>query len=397
VTVLCGGGPSAAKPGTPAAMFLVGEIATQLAISRLGLAPTWASLIGFAAGQTITADSLCAGDPPDFPTITPDDALALVTFDPIGSFQALSKLADILLRAAWFEFCQCSSVTTPGPGSAPAYPTGVTVVNPTQPIPGTPCATQTQTSGMGAGAGFSWFGPITLPSGASVMQFDCDYTKNSFSPDRNSNIVWDISYTNSAGSIILGGDNFFTYSVANDDLQTFTGPIPAGAVRFNVGVNPGGSGWSGGCVTHFREYCNGASPTGSGCDDSSIAAILQLLNYVRSQVDLIQRQNVPFAYLSSAAHTGLTGEGEISIQGLLGVRVLLTSLGGGVGAEAGDPDVLFDAGWINWGNASGFSNRVFIGCSPMVSLPRSAGQYTRLGYSLGVGVTATITELVRES
>jgi hypothetical protein len=127
-------------------------------------------------------------------------------------------------------------------------------------------------------------------------------------------------------------------------------------------------------------------------DESTSALMQQILGYVQ----LIQRQIAPFAYVAGTAHAGLSGQGEISVQGLIGARVTLTTTTAAVGVVDGDPDVVFDAGWINFGDTSGFSSRRFINASPIQFFPPAAGQYTRIGYSLAPGVVATITELVRE-
>jgi len=124
--------------------------------------------------------------------------------------------------------------------------------------------------------------------------------------------------------------------------------------------------------------------------------VRQQLSEILELVTLIQRQAVPFAYIFSTAHSGLSGEGHVDVQGLLGVRVVLDAIGTGVGAESGDPDEIFEAGWITWGNDDGSTKREWITHSPFISMPAVAGQYTRVGYTLGQGVSATITEIVRE-
>jgi hypothetical protein len=114
-------------------------------------------------------------------------------------------------------------------------------------------------------------------------------------------------------------------------------------------------------------------------------------------VTLIQRQSVPFAYIASASHAGLAGSGELTVQGLIGLRITLTTIPSLVGSDAGDPLTYFQAGWLRWGDADGFSERRFIDASPLTWYPQPAGQYTRIAYSLNVGVVATIEELEREA
>jgi hypothetical protein len=140
--------------------------------------------------------------------------------------------------------------------------------------------------------------------------------------------------------------------------------------------------------------CSGnALPVSNCCSDSTAIALMgQLLQ----QVNLIQRQQVPFAYVPGSVHSALSGTGEIAVQGLLGALVEIVWTGDFVGVEDGTPQQTFEAGWISWGNADGFTQRERLTNETLVSLPALAGQFTRIGYTLAVGVAATITELVRE-
>jgi hypothetical protein len=78
------------------------------------------------------------------------------------------------------------------------------------------------------------------------------------------------------------------------------------------------------------------------------------------------------------------------------VLVEITDGIGTIGIEDGTPDETFEAGWITWGNADGFSARERITHEALLSLPSLAGQYTLIGYTLTVGVEISLTELVRE-
>lgn len=111
---------------------------------------------------------------------------------------------------------------------------------------------------------------------------------------------------------------------------------------------------------------------------------------------LIQRQAVPFGYVVGTAHAGLVDTGELAIVGLLGVLIEITAGIGIVGTEAGAPVQTFEAGWVTWGNADGFTERTMLSSASCLSLPRAAGQYTRVGYTLSAGIEVTITELERE-
>lgn len=113
-------------------------------------------------------------------------------------------------------------------------------------------------------------------------------------------------------------------------------------------------------------------------------------------VTLIQRQSVPFAYVSGTTHSGLTGTGTLSVSGILG---LLVNAGVPTSTSdiAGTPDVRIPIGRVNFGTADGYRDRDQLVTDSQVVFPAVAGLYTVIGYSLEPGVTATFTELVRES
>jgi hypothetical protein len=123
---------------------------------------------------------------------------------------------------------------------------------------------------------------------------------------------------------------------------------------------------------------------------------MALLQNIADLVKLIQRQQVPFAYVQGTDHPGLTGKGEISVQGLWGVKITPSNVPPGTGVDIGDPDTLWLDSWINWGNADGWSAREFLRSSPYISTPNFAGQYTKIGYSLEPQLTVDLRELVRE-
>jgi hypothetical protein len=142
-------------------------------------------------------------------------------------------------------------------------------------------------------------------------------------------------------------------------------------------------------------FTSGTSPTDAAYCLTD-PAVLALLQRILDLVTINQRQLAPFAYVHGNVHTGLSGDGEIAVQGLMGILVTLIDIPTFVGSEFGHPNVLFETGWVNWGNAEGWKPREFLSVSSMTSFPHAAGQYTRIGYSFSPGVTAVITELLRE-
>lgn len=147
------------------------------------------------------------------------------------------------------------------------------------------------------------------------------------------------------------------------------------------------------------------APLALGCDEGDLCTILnqifrqqaatnQQLQLLRQDVTLIQRQKVPFAYIGSTVHPGLTGSGHFTVQGLLGVRVELTTIPAGIGETSDDPLILLRAGWIATGTADGWRRSVPVSHSPLwVDVEPDD---TRIGYTFVAGVVATIEEFVRE-
>jgi hypothetical protein len=174
---------------------------------------------------------------------------------------------------------------------------------------------------------------------------------------------------------VPGGTAFVTIN-AQWQGGTNSGTI-AGSAAFN-------------CST-FPTPPSGVQPCCTSTDPITRATLQSILD----MVTLIQRQTVPFAYISGATHSGLTGTGSISVQGILGV-LLNVSVPARAGTEVGTPDTVYDCGWINFGTADGYSDRQFITSDSQVVFPAAAGAWTLVGYTFLPGVTVTITELIRE-
>jgi hypothetical protein len=421
VTAICGGASSAAKQGFAQTIF----IAPAVIGAALNNIPTpQAMLIAGAVGAlTFEMSQFCTNDPPALPTITADDVFALLNpINVVGFISARQKFEDLIRNYLWPQLCDCASGPQP---SVPSAPTAVTNFDATPPVTGAVttvgCAdieravdlsqltvnhpTPGHTGdiidlghllGLVAGpqqTSATYTLPLLtfyLPGG--VTQYQIIVTSLANAPGvANSDLS--LTFFNSGGTI-LGGNS---YNVPNNGVTQTSAitNLPTGASYFRWE-------WSG--TPHappnidftIRFFCNNQTTgtvTQPCCppDPTMQAAINQILGYVT----LIQRQAAPFAYIAGASHS-ISGSGELSVQGLLGAKVVLGALPGSVGVESGDPAELWEVGWINWGNPDGFSARSWINCSPFISLPAVAGQYTRIGYSLKPGVTATLTELIRE-
>jgi hypothetical protein len=179
--------------------------------------------------------------------------------------------------------------------------------------------------------------------------------------------------------------------------DTITVPVPAGATSFSLRYGElTGSGCTDTVTGQFDIYCGTTPGTSQPACCPPDPIITALLTQILAAVTVIQRQDAPFGYIKTTAHAGLTGNGSIAVQGLLGAEVLVTTLPPWLGQIAGTPVEHFDVGFVTFGTADGFEHSERIDHIPKLVFPESAGVYTSIGYTLAPGVVATITEIVRE-
>lgn len=362
--------------------------------------PWIVSFLGNLGSQQFEPSTFCAADPPADPGMTALDwANVLNVGATVLNVEALRKLSQLVARYLWFVMCQCDSGAQPTPPSPLTPPSGVPLVNPPAIAPtypsGQPCLVTSYSIDTIPDGVNHFLGRVTLPPGATLLVLDNYFTDAPTTPTPNfqaSNFVY-----NAAGSTFGGVTTGYTGAIHNVHSAQMT--LLSTYTQFEVWHNTASGQPSRHMEVRASVYC-GTTPGGGGpyptpCPEDPIT--LALLDQVLTLVRLIQRQAVPFAYITSTVHSGLTGQGEIAVQGLIGVRVLVTGMGPGVGVDDGNPDTLWSAGRIRWGNDDGWDRTVWIDASPITSIPTSAGQYTRIGYTLSPGVEVTITELVREA
>lgn len=124
--------------------------------------------------------------------------------------------------------------------------------------------------------------------------------------------------------------------------------------------------------------------------------IVGLLSVILENVRLMQRQLAPFAYVSGTAHAGLSGAGVFDIQGLIGIKVNVTTLPSSLGLAGSSPTEHFDLGYLTFGTDDGYPHSIRLERSQQLELPARCSAFTHLAYDLHPGVVVTITELVRE-
>jgi hypothetical protein len=417
---ICAPGTSQQKPGV-GPIIAIG--ASTIAAMLNNIPTIWAvPLAGFLGFITYDLSTMCSEDPPALPTITSDDALALLNpYEPLPYIAALDKFRQLVQVYAWYEFCECVGATTPAPPTPPSAPSGWPTFDPpsiprpintycwdssatfyrnelpsfTDPNTGHPLYEVTSRLLPTIGGSFvEVTGGPARPSyliPPDTVAYTVDITSNAdvyggYQP------LFNVKPRDIAGNIVGG-----TSEDAGPLGTTWTRRhvLPSTAQQIYISYHGELGSTNANLTFRIRFECASGATIEQPCcpPDATLEGILQT---ILANVTLIQRQSVPFAYIRSTVHTGLSGDGHITVQGLIGCLVQLTTTPANVGVELADPLVYWEAGWINWGNADGSSPRQRITASPQLSLPGAAGQYTRIGYSLPVGVVATITELVRE-
>lgn len=420
MTAICGGGTSSAKSGFAASLF----VGPSMIAALLNNIPTpWAvPLAGYIAAITYDLTTFCPADPPSVPTITATDVINLLEpFDVASNVAAGLKFQQLIGAYLWYVVCQCDSVQTPAAPSAPAAPTGMPQINP--PILPSPTTTgcmdvihtqqDSQNPVQHLAGGDVWemtpyyfsvrgitVVPYTatnetsyaIPAGLTSISYKI--TGISGGPSTQQSAIIKLAYWNSSAASV--GAVFIPAPTNGNTVTSSPSSVPSGATY--VTLFQDGQNWTGDWRYELEliGYCGSTQPTAQQpcCPPDPILS--GQLDQILGLVTLIQRQLAPFAYIKSTTHSGLTGSGELSVQGLLGALVTITGYGSNVGVELADPDVFFEAGSFSWGNADGFSRRELISCSPQISLPAEAGQYTKIAYTLPVGVTVSIQELRRE-
>lgn len=398
MTVVCGGGTSSSRPGfgdfiymAPAAVgALLNNIPTVWAVPL-------AAYIGHVEYELVT---FCQDDPPPVPTFTAADVAALFNPFILTEFlDARNKLRQLVGAYLWYQVCKCDSVTTPAPPSPPAAPSGMPSINPPAVSPayptGQPCASYSATFQCTPPASETPANPplVPIPAGANSVTLAVQPSRPIASADLTG---WQaIVNCFDTPTHFIGNPVFYGESSTGTG-GTLTAALPAGTLYTRAIVSVFHVDTPVDIDVQYSLYCGSSSQPSTPLPCPSDPFVIGLLDEILALVTLIQRQAVPFAYVPGTVHAGLTGMGHFDVQGILGVKVQLDSTSSYVGVESADPDVYWDAGWINWSNNDGAHKREFIGASPFVSLPTVAGQYTRVGYTLPVGVSVTITELVRE-
>jgi hypothetical protein len=401
LTAFCSGASSTYKAAFGATAYVVPATLGAI-LSAVPIA--WAApLAAYLGAITYDLSTFCTTDPPADPSITAADVIDFLNFaNPILHHAGALKIQQLFDRYAWFAMCECVGVSTPATPAGPSAPVGLPDINP--PIIGptvNPCgqfsggpksfvggAVDTPLVGT---ATASLAGSVGIPAGST--NFRVTYT-NASAGTVHHTAHFITRFWSQAGSN-LGGDSA---DVASGATTTKVVAVPANAVAVQVITQdlftpPDSTNQ----VSALLELFCGSSPgqTQSSCcppDPILTAMLLQIIG----NVQLIQRQLAPFAYVPGTVHSGLSGSGVIGISGLLGCKINVTTIPTQIGREGTAPVEYFDMGFITFGTADGYPQAYRLERAQQLLLPARASAFTDLAYDLHPGVVCDITELLRE-
>jgi Domain of unknown function (DUF4082) len=140
-----------------------------------------------------------------------------------------------------------------------------------------------------------------------------------------------------------------------------------------------------------------AAPTCGTTQDicNNLQTITNKLLTIETMVNLIQRQKVPFGYILGTASSGLTGNGTLVVQGIIGALVTLTTIPIQWGQTSDVPARSIPKyGEISFATIDGLTEPQQIHYSSQIFL--GEGFATKINYTLRPGLVATITPITRE-
>ena len=414
MTALCGGGTSGPRPGFGLAV----QVGTAQIAATLNNVPTAAAVAaaGFIGALNFELSQYCLTDPPPMPTLTALDWAALLSpLDPPGHFEAVSKFQDLLANLYWPIFCECTSGPTPAPPALPTPPTDLPTVNPTGLPTGTqqqPCWDHSNNFTTSASATFqdvtSLFVPynatvtVTAPGGAEttttaalIPQGVTQYTTNihvTTPPSPDPGLALEVLLFNTAGTLV----HRETLWSGNSGSGTATWQVTSTAVSWQVLANQNIGAGTDAFTMEFIFFCAGQSSSNitTPCcpPDPSLSA--QLANLTALVQAIYQALPTPLhSYAEGTVHSGLTGNGTVTlVDAAIAIKVDITTDNPALGFQPGNPTYLEDRGYIvpviNEGPVRGITRLVY---NPQLYLLPALTE--QIGYSLGAGITASITEL----
>jgi hypothetical protein len=386
-------------------------ILPEAACAAAGLIPGWgpwlATTCAFMGPRLFNMADLCDSPPPEYPEINP---VLLAQQGLLDTWQ--QNLSDWVwaawVNANWSVWCQC----VPTSGSGPCPPVDYTA----PPL----------TVGLASGSTFA--GSTTVPHGASTIVVTYSlvtatnpdnfyvrlYFKNAagvdVAPEQNGNQVPVKLGTNQ----VITWTNLFTQQDRNDMRTVEIWARPTGQ-----GSQTGSTMWTiePRIQIAFTGTCQDLivqppppdpvdppdppdapppPPLPASCTIDTVCqmvyVMLQELTRQGTLITLLQRYTLPFGFIPGTLHSGLTGSGSIPVNGLVGIRLDITSPLPSRQLE-GNPPYLWDQGWLSIMTPDGMIDERRLTRDLQIWTPRMIQEATTVGYYLHPGVTANLMEL----
>jgi hypothetical protein len=395
VTGVCAGGvTSLRKTGIPTRIYAD----LQFVSAALPSALAWLRpFLPYLPPIYFDVDEFCAGEPPTPPTLVEATIAAVLAGGPeFAAAGAAGLIWAVIQNQLWYQWCKCSSGTQPTAPTGQAAPTNLPSVNPPAQLPppsSVACETTQSTNIPWApnNGALRTSGTLTTKNPTSYRVTVVQSVATAPGPA----ITYLLESVGPGPShTILDSHTYVTPNTVTD-VHIFTIPVGTEFIRLTKTAN----GTAGLTLSQdtLEIFCNGNPPGGvvAPCcppDPNLTGMMTQILQYVT----LLQRHLVPFAYISGSVHSGLSGAGTISIQGLLGAKVECTTIPASYGRSGTSPTEYFDLGFITFGTADGFPSSYKLERDEQLMLPARCSAYTDLDYDLAPGVVVTISEIKRE-
>jgi hypothetical protein len=400
MTALCGGGPSQAID--PQKLFVnltAAGIIEILTTGEWGFMAAVASGVGYLAFDLL---GLCSTDPPALPTI---DAQRLFDYtDPHfqnGPALLGQDVTALISNFLWRQYCEC--VTGPQPAPVP---------------PGTPPAGQqtnpnllTTTAPPGFCASRQWADTTAIAANGTFSQTPLSAQNWGVLPQwayfvHNTGIVgasggypitMTLEWLTGVGGTIIDR-TVLTEAASQPSSTPYVDQflVPAGAQFVNmVGQTTLTQAATLQQNQFLTLYCTAPPPaTQEPCcppDPTLENLVIQVLQLEQL---ILNSLGAKPQYTRGTVHSGLTGTGTISVSGLFGVLIELTS---GVPTSPllpGVPPYQFSVGWVSCLTGDGMIDEIRITRQAQVWGSRLAPYATEFGYQLNTGFTMNLTELV---
>lgn len=351
--------------------------------SFAGWLTTWA--MGLPASPQVTAD-FCSKPPPlEYPTAedwlklaTPPIALATGTYTRFGNW---------ILAQKWHDLCQCKSGT--------------------------------QTCHINTSGNVQW-GTAGQPSNTTVVPYGATTLAWQMTAPDYGNWIAIENVLDASNSPIAGWTNNENGELGQTYSRTSTLPNGAKTVvtRLWQGRDePATGSWTGTVdytpcdtvppvifepppvVQPPPDYPPApiAGPCTSFADICIMLSNLQnKLDWTRMELQLLQRWSEPFAYRYGRTIPGLTGAGQLEIDRLLGLQVVLTKVTPGAKVARGGTPYIFDQGWMSVEDPEGMVEEKRITRQAFTWLPARMALATTFKYDLFEGAELAIAELLPE-